>query len=955
MRKNRRKNSYKSLLVLLLLGISIGFALLNSNLQIVGHSGINKNTWDIHWDDESIQVTSGSVTTIAPVVTDNEKKNISFTTTLSLPGDFYEFTVDAVNTGTIDGMISIDALTPVITDNEGESLTLPDYIHYSVTYVDGIDITKKQLLAKRVDENTPTREKIKVRIEYDREAKQLPGSDIVAKIGTEVPYEPADEEAEEREKAADKCTITLNPNEGVVSPTTIKESKNKKIGILPIPTKTGKVFIGWYTALTEGVKVDEDYIIDEDKTLYAHWADPVATFDTGSSVNTKMKALANSNNITTFAKYSSTPDITSFTSDNIISANNSVLPIYAWYDNGTIYWWSQTNTNYLNSNSSYLFSSLSSIESIDISGLNTSEVTDMDAMFNGCSELTSINLSGLDTSNVTSMVDMFSNCSKLTSIDLSGLDTSHVTSMSSMFHYDTALTSINLSGLNTTNLENMDYMFESCESLVSIDLSDFDVSNVISFDSLFEECYSLNDVDLSGWNFNINALYVGELFDACYNLKSITLTNAKLASDSSGLFAYLSSLEEIIGLNTIDISVVTDMSNMFSDCSSLVSIDISGWDMSNVTSIYHMFGGCSNLTSLTLTNIKLPSDSSELFAYLSSLEEIIGLNTIDTSNVTNMNNMFEECSSLTSLNLSSWNMLNVENIACMFINCTSLETINLSGWNTSNITNFSYVFCRCSSLTSLDLSSWNTSSVTDMSNMFFECSSLVNVNLSGWDVEDVTLDDMFDDCYELISLNISGWNIAHTDIKRFLAEYNQIKSLNVTNMVFPSYSSGLFAYFYDLEEIIGIETVDTSNVTDMSSMFDECSSLTSLDLSGWDVSNVEDMNGMFHDCTILTTLDLSGWNTSNVGNMCSMFYSCSALETIYVGSNWSIDGDSSDNMFDDCTSLVGGNGTTYEYGHTDGEYARIDTASTPGYFTYKAPPINNTGSFLRRLFNRIKK
>ena len=96
--KNRRKNNKKLLLILLILGVSIGFALLSTTLGIVGISGIKKNTWNIHWDDTSIQETEGSVTATSPArVTDTEKKNIAFTVDFELPGEYYEFTADHDN------------------------------------------------------------------------------------------------------------------------------------------------------------------------------------------------------------------------------------------------------------------------------------------------------------------------------------------------------------------------------------------------------------------------------------------------------------------------------------------------------------------------------------------------------------------------------------------------------------------------------------------------------------------------------------------------------------------------------------------------------------------------------------------------------------------------------------------------------------------------------------------
>lgn len=101
--------------------------------------------------------------------------------------------------------------------------------------------------------------------------------------------------------------------------------------------------------------------------------------------------------------------------------------------------------------------------------------------FYGCESLRSIDLSGLDTSNVTDMSYMFSGCSKLSSLDLTSLDTSSVTDMRSMFYmgYGSSLASLNLSSFDTSRVMYMDSMFSGCSSLASLDLSSFDTSSVI--------------------------------------------------------------------------------------------------------------------------------------------------------------------------------------------------------------------------------------------------------------------------------------------------------------------------------------------------------------------------------------------------------------------------------------------------------------------------------------------
>ena len=154
---------------------------------------------------------------------------------------------------------------------------------------------------------------------------------------------------------------------------------------------------------------------------------------------------------------------------------------------------------------------------------------------------------------------------------------------------------------------------------------------------------------------------------------------------------------------------------------------------------------------------------------------------------------------------------------------------------------------------------------------------------------------------------------------------------NVTNM------NDMFGGCSSLTSL-DVSNFDTSNVTSMGGMFYNCSSLTSLDVSKFDTSKVKDMSWMFYNCSSLTSLDLSNFDTSNVTSMGAMFVSCSKLKTIYTSNNFNTSqvSNSDGSVFYNCTSLVGGNGTTYNSSYTDKTYARIDSSSTPGYFTSKA-------------------
>ena len=178
----------------------------------------------------------------------------------------------------------------------------------------------------------------------------------------------------------------------------------------------------------------------------------------------------------------------------------------------------------------------SSLEELDLSSFNTSNVANMDSMFNNCSSLTSLDLSGFSTSNVTDMSGMFHNCSSLTSLDVSSFNTSNVTNMESMFFSCSFLTSLDLSGFNTSKVTNMESMFVNCSSLTGLDLSGFNTSNVTNMYGMFESCSSLTGLDVSSFNTS-NVTNMSDIFDDCTSINNLDI--------SSFYFTYLSEITNV--------------------------------------------------------------------------------------------------------------------------------------------------------------------------------------------------------------------------------------------------------------------------------------------------------------------------------------------------------------------------------------------------------------------------
>ena len=217
---------------------------------------------------------------------------------------------------------------------------------------------------------------------------------------------------------------------------------------------------------------------------------------------------------------------------------------------------------------------------------------------------------------------------------------------------------------------------------------------------------------------------------------------------------------------------VTNMGYAFSNCGSLTSLDVSGFNTSNVTNMNSMFISCSSLTSLDVShfNTSNVTDMYQLFSNCGSLTSL-DVSGFNTSKVIRMDYMFAFCISLTSLDLSHFDTSSVTGMGGMFWNCNKLTSLDVSGFNTSNVTNMNSMFSGCSSFTNLDLSGFNTSKVIRMDYMFSGCSKLKTLDLSHFDTSKVIrMDYMFSGCSSLTTIRMVGCSSATVDkIKKQLA------------------------------------------------------------------------------------------------------------------------------------------------------------------------------------------
>ncbi|EED2263485.1 BspA family leucine-rich repeat surface protein [Listeria monocytogenes] len=217
----------------------------------------------------------------------------------------------------------------------------------------------------------------------------------------------------------------------------------------------------------------------------------------------------------------------------------------------------------------------------------------MESMFSSATKLTELDLSGLDTSAVTNMYNVFNRCRALEELDVSNFDTSSVTTMKSMFQYCELLEKLDVSNFDTSSVTTMQSMFDECQSLEILDVSNFDTSSVTDMTAMFQNCYALEKLDISN-----------------FDTSSVT----KMYAMFSGLYGVGK-----LDVSHFDTSLVTTMNRMFQNCKSLKELDIGNFNTSLVTDMDRMFINCAALKSLYLDNFTTAKTMTDMFTGTTSL------------------------------------------------------------------------------------------------------------------------------------------------------------------------------------------------------------------------------------------------------------------------------------------------------------------------------------------------
>ena len=528
------------------------------------------------------------------------------------------------------------------------------------------------------------------------------------------------------------------------------------------------------------------------------------------------------------------------------------------------------------------FSGLTKLETITgLEYLNTANVTDMSLMFDHCQKLTSLDLSNFNTEKVTNMEAMFSVCLNLKTIYASDkFTTAAVTKSQDMFASCNSLsgdidwTSDKVTDKTYAKIDGGYFRDKAYDNRPWVKYADGTLTFYCGYKKIWgENEYALNSgknpPKWSAHNTNVNLV----VFDASF-------ANARPTSCYTWFQSFYK-LKQIEGIENLNTENVTNMACMFKGCSSLISLDVTHFNTGNVTSMYYMFTLCSNLAELDVTHF-------------------------NTEKVTDMFGMFSSCKGLISLDVTNFNTANVKEMSYMFYNCYKLKEIYVSDkFVTDAVISSDNMFSGCNSLSG-DID-WSDKAVdktyAKTDGGYFRDKAYDN---RPWvKCADGTLTfrcgykkTLGENEYALNSgENLPAWIEKKDDITKAVFDASFANAR-------PTSCYSWFCDFGNLKQIEGIENLNTTNVTEMASMFYGCSQLTSLDVTHFNTENVVHMENMFINCSSLASLDVTHFNTENVANMGSMFYGCSSLTSLDVTNFNTANVLAMSDMFSGCSSLT---------------------------------------------------
>ena len=403
--------------------------------------------------------------------------------------------------------------------------------------------------------------------------------------------------------------------------------------------------------------------------------------------------------------------------------------------------------------------------------------TTLYGFFESLTELETITgLEYLNTAKVTDMGFMFSNCLKLTSLDVTHFNTANVTNMNSMFFQCKALTSLDVTHFNTAKVTNMYSMFAYCVTLTTIYASSkFVTTHVSNSFSMFYNCKKLKGEEV-GWTRD-------KATDKTYaKIEGGYFSRIPRVKYADGTLTFFLTTKETLGENEYELNSGANPPGWKTHCKEITKV----------------------VFEASFANAR-PTNCYAWFVNFKNLTQIEGIENLNTENVTSMRDMFNGCSSLTSLDLTNFNTAKVTDMKLLFANCSALESLDLSMFNTENVTSMPSMFNGATNLKTLNVSNFNTEKVNNMGHMFANCPNLTSLDLSSFNTKGVEyVDNIFKNCSNLTTIYASenfafgsglknGANmfLGCDKLKGFI-EYNKNTDTDENNSEFANYMTGYF-------------------------------------------------------------------------------------------------------------------------------------------------------------------
>ena len=532
----------------------------------------------------------------------------------------------------------------------------------------------------------------------------------------------------------------------------------------------------------------------------------------------------------------------------------------------------------------------------------------------------------------TTLSSFFAALSELETITgLEYLNTANVTNMSFLFDHCQKLTSLDLSNFNTAKVTNMNKMFSNCSNLKTIYASDkFTTAAVTESKNMFSYCGSLSgDIDWS--DKAVDKTYAkidgGYFRDKAYD-------NRPWVKYADGTLTFRCGYKKILGENEYELNsdeelpawnthknkitrVVFEASfanarpttcyAWFKNFTFLNQIEgIENLNTENVTSMAYMFSSCNKLAELDVThfntaNVKNMEYMFECCKGLSSLD----VTNFNTANVTNMLAMFGR-TSLTSLDVTHFNTANVKDMTSMFYACRGLTSLDVTNFNTANVTSMRDMFCNCDKLTSLDVTNFNTAKVTDMGYMFCRCHNLKEIYVSDKFVTDAVTNSyqMFAYC-ESLSGDID-WSDKAVDKTYAKTDGGYFRDKAYDNRPWVKYADGTLTFRWGYKKTLGENEYELNSDKYLPAWNTYNRKISKVVFEA-SFANARPTNcyAWFKSFRNLTQIaGIENLNTENVKDMSDMFYICSGLISLDVTHFNTENVKDMSNMFYGCSGLI---------------------------------------------------